>query len=409
MSDCIVRSTVTDDGTVRIAIDTEPMPEPGPDEVVVAVEAAPINPSDLGMLIAGADPESFASVDGALVGTLGPAAMAMNAARVGQPMPCGDEGAAPSLPRDRRRTRRLSVRPSRVSAVRCCASHTKLSHVMCIRCPTGSPPPTPHHRSSAHGARYDRDDVRRALGVVHTAAASNLGQMLSRLCRADGIPWSMWCVATSRPICCRRHCRACRRVVGRLLCGRPPAAITATGATLARCDRRRGAGRHTPCRNGESLVGRAGVQSLRLRHPQAGYIYGGLDRSATTLRRTTTACRVWGDGSSLVPRSGRLRTMAELEPASPRRCRPSRRLRRHDFARRHTRSSGGEGLLGAGHRENAWLRHGGRDLSIRLAVRSRGAPDDDDSQRAWMALFVSTLVVFLAVVNISSVVSPVDP
>ena len=89
----IVRSTVTDDGTVRIAIDTEPMPEPGPDEVVVAVEAAPINPSDLGMLIAGADPESFASVDGALVGTLSPAAMAMNAARVGQPMPCGNEGA----------------------------------------------------------------------------------------------------------------------------------------------------------------------------------------------------------------------------------------------------------------------------------------------------------------------------
>ena len=62
---------------VRIAINTEPMPEPGPDEVVVAVEAAPINPSDLGMLIAGADPESFASVDGALVGTLSPAAMAM--------------------------------------------------------------------------------------------------------------------------------------------------------------------------------------------------------------------------------------------------------------------------------------------------------------------------------------------
>ena len=36
----IVRSTVTEDSTVRIAIDTEPMPEPGPDEVVVAVEAA---------------------------------------------------------------------------------------------------------------------------------------------------------------------------------------------------------------------------------------------------------------------------------------------------------------------------------------------------------------------------------
>ena len=134
----IVRSTVTDDGTVRIAIDTEPMPEPGSDEVVVAVEAAPINPSDLGMLIAGADPESFASVDGALVGTLSPVAMAMNAARVGQPMPCGNEGAgtvvaAGSSP-DAQAL--LGATVSGVSGSMY-ATHTKLSHVMCIPVPDG--------------------------------------------------------------------------------------------------------------------------------------------------------------------------------------------------------------------------------------------------------------------------------
>ena len=62
----ILRSTVTEDGTVRISIDTEPMLEPGPDEVVVAVEASPINPSDLGMLMVGDDPESFESLDDVL-------------------------------------------------------------------------------------------------------------------------------------------------------------------------------------------------------------------------------------------------------------------------------------------------------------------------------------------------------
>ena len=72
----MVRSTVTADGEVRITIEEAPMPELGPDEVIVAVEATPINPSDLGMLIAGADPATFASVDGALVGQLSPASVA---------------------------------------------------------------------------------------------------------------------------------------------------------------------------------------------------------------------------------------------------------------------------------------------------------------------------------------------
>ena len=134
----IVRSTVTDDGTVRIAIDTEPMPEPGPDEVVVAVEAAPINPSDLGMLIAGADPESFALVDGARFGTVCPAAMAMNAARVGQPMPCGNEGAGTVVAAGSSPVAQamLGATISGVSGSMF-ASHTKLSHVMCIPVPGG--------------------------------------------------------------------------------------------------------------------------------------------------------------------------------------------------------------------------------------------------------------------------------
>ena len=81
-----IKSTVGADGSVRVTIVEEPVPEPGADEVVVAVEAAPINPSDLGMLLAGADPSTLeAGADGALVARLGAAALRANAARVDTP------------------------------------------------------------------------------------------------------------------------------------------------------------------------------------------------------------------------------------------------------------------------------------------------------------------------------------
>ncbi len=234
----IVRSTVTDDGTVRIAIETEPMPEPGPDEVVVAVEAAPINPSDLGMLIADADPESFVSVDGALVGTLSPAAMAMNAARVGQPMPCGYEGAgtvvaAGSSP-DAQAL--LGATVSGVSGSMY-ASHTKLSHVMCIPVPGGIAAADAASSFVNPLTALGMTETMRLEGhsaIVHTAAASNLGQMLNRLCQADGIPL-VNVVRRNEQADLLRAAGADHVVVSSAdsFADDLTAAITATGATLA--------------------------------------------------------------------------------------------------------------------------------------------------------------------------------
>ena len=48
-------STVKNDGYLEVSLTKGPLPEPGDDEVVIRVEATPINPSDLGSLIAGAD------------------------------------------------------------------------------------------------------------------------------------------------------------------------------------------------------------------------------------------------------------------------------------------------------------------------------------------------------------------
>ena len=50
-----IRSTVKKEGVVEIAIVNVPTPEPKPDEVIVRIDASPINPSDQGLLFAGAD------------------------------------------------------------------------------------------------------------------------------------------------------------------------------------------------------------------------------------------------------------------------------------------------------------------------------------------------------------------
>ena len=50
-----LRSTLSDDGTATLALHEYDVAPPGDDEVVVRIEAAPINPSDLGMLFAMGD------------------------------------------------------------------------------------------------------------------------------------------------------------------------------------------------------------------------------------------------------------------------------------------------------------------------------------------------------------------
>jgi NADPH:quinone reductase len=92
-----MRSLVTPDQTVELSLADVEVPEPGPTEVLVRVEAAPINPSDLGLLLAGAD-ASAAVVSGpadrpVVTAPLPAAAMRAMAGRVGKSMPVGNEGA----------------------------------------------------------------------------------------------------------------------------------------------------------------------------------------------------------------------------------------------------------------------------------------------------------------------------
>ena len=92
-----LRSLVTAEGTLELRLVDVPVPEPGPGEVVVRVEAAPINPSDLWLLLAGAD-LSTAEVRGpaddpVLTAAIPAPTMRALAGRVGTPSPVGNEGA----------------------------------------------------------------------------------------------------------------------------------------------------------------------------------------------------------------------------------------------------------------------------------------------------------------------------
>lgn len=91
-----LRSTLTDDGVVTMAVGEADVTAPNDDQVVVRVEAAPINPSDLGMMLAGGDAEAARAVGSgrfaAVAVPVTPAALGAQRTRLGVAMPVGNEG-----------------------------------------------------------------------------------------------------------------------------------------------------------------------------------------------------------------------------------------------------------------------------------------------------------------------------
>ena len=92
-----LRSLVTSDGTLELSLQEVPVPTPGANEVLVRVEAAPINPSDLGLLVASAD-MTTATVAGTperpvVTAPITKAALGALSARLDQSLPVGNEGA----------------------------------------------------------------------------------------------------------------------------------------------------------------------------------------------------------------------------------------------------------------------------------------------------------------------------
>ena len=190
-----LRSTVKKESVLELSLADVPIPEPKPDEVVVRVEGSPVNPSDLGLLFGGAD-MSTATASGTpdrpiVTAKVGPEMMRAAAARIDQPMPVGNEGAgvvvsAGSSPA----AQALLGKTVAMLGGAMYAQYRTIKAANCLLLPEGTTP--------AEGAscfvnpltaigmvETMRREGHRAL--VHTAAASNLGQMLIRLCNEDGI------------------------------------------------------------------------------------------------------------------------------------------------------------------------------------------------------------------------------
>ena len=190
-----LRSLVKDSGELEISLLSVDTPKPAPDEVVIRIEATPINPSDIGLLFGAAD-ISTAKVTGTptspvVTAQIPERAMKSMAGRLGQSLPVGNEGAGVVVAAGSSAAAQALL--GKTVAVLGGAMYAQYRCVMADQClvlPEGSSP--------ADGASCFVNPLT-ALGMVetmrreghkalvHTAAASNLGQILNKICLKDHI------------------------------------------------------------------------------------------------------------------------------------------------------------------------------------------------------------------------------
>ena len=190
-----LRSHLKASGELEISLAEVAVPEPGPDDVVIRVEATPINPSDLGLLVGGADMGSAVQSgtrDRPVITAKVPApAMRAMAARMDQSMPVGNEGAgvvvkAGSSPA----AQALLGKMVAGLGGEMYSQYRMLNVAQCLTLPDGT--------SAKDGAScfvnpltalsfVETMRMQGRTGIVHTAAASNLGQMLVKICQKDNV------------------------------------------------------------------------------------------------------------------------------------------------------------------------------------------------------------------------------
>ncbi len=305
-----IRANDTGGGTVELALLRVPVPQPGPDEVVIRVEASPINPSDLGVLFGPADVSTVRASDG----EHGPVAVAdiprgfarQVAGRLDRTIPTGNEGAGVVVAAGSSAAAQALIgRTVAVLGGSMYAEYRLAEARRCLALPEGTAP--------AEGASCFVNPLT-ALGMVetmrleghtalvHTAAASNLGQMLQKICTADGVPL----VNIVRR---KEHDELLRGIGATHVVNSSSesfmadliAALADTGATLG-----------FDATGGGKLAGQiltAMEAALSANAPEYNrygsatlkqvYIYGGLDRSQTVLTRNFGMA--WGLGGWLLP------------------------------------------------------------------------------------------------------------
>ena len=190
-----LRSLIKSNGELELSLASVPIPVPGPDEVVVRIEASPMNPSDLGLLFGAAD-LSTAKASGTLTSpvitaTIPDKFMKSMAGRLDASMPVGNEGAGVVVTAGSSDAAQALM--GKTVAILGGAMHAQYRAIAASQCMV-----LPAGVTAAEGASFFVNPLT-SLGMVetmrreghkalvHTAAASNLGQMLNRICLQDGI------------------------------------------------------------------------------------------------------------------------------------------------------------------------------------------------------------------------------
>ena len=303
-----IRSEVTKEGKLLIYMESTAMPEPKEDEVLIRIEASPINPSDLGLLIGPADVSSM-SVSGegenaVVTMDIPEGLLRMLETRLDQSLPVGNEGGGVVVKAGSKDLEDLVGKTVGVAggsmysqyrcvnAASCFVMHegvTSAESASCFVNPLTALGMVETMRLENHSA------------LVHTAAASNLGQMLIKICLDEDVPL----VNIVRK---EEHVEKLNSLGAKFVCNSSKetfmqdlvSALVETGATIG-----------FDATGGGKLSGQiltameVAANQTATEYNRYGsntfkqvYIYGGLDRSPTTLNRAFGFS--WGLGGWLL-------------------------------------------------------------------------------------------------------------
>lgn len=303
-----IRSEVTKEGKLLIYVESTAMPEPKEDEVLIRIEASPINPSDLGLLIGPADVSSM-SVSGegenaVVTMDIPEGLLRMLETRLDQSLPVGNEGGGVVVKAGHKDLEDLVGKTVGVAggsmysqyrcvnAASCFVMHegvTSAESASCFVNPLTALGMVETMRLENHSA------------LVHTAAASNLGQMLIKICLDEDVPL----VNIVRK---EEHVDMLNSLGAKFVCNSSKetfmqdlvSALVETGATIG-----------FDATGGGKLSGQiltameVAANQTATEYNRYGsntfkqvYIYGGLDRSPTTLNRAFGFS--WGLGGWLL-------------------------------------------------------------------------------------------------------------
>jgi NADPH:quinone reductase-like Zn-dependent oxidoreductase len=191
-----LRSLITGNGELKLSFERVVVAEPATGEIVVQIEATPLNPSDIGLIFGAADISTLTSIgsgeNAVVTARVPPDRLDSMAARFGQSLTTGNEGAGTVVKAGSSEVaqRLLGKRVAMIGG----SMHAQFRVLDVEGCEV-----LPDHISAIEGASWFVNPLT-ALGMVetmrrdghtslvHTAAASNLGKMLIRLCEKDGIP-----------------------------------------------------------------------------------------------------------------------------------------------------------------------------------------------------------------------------